>query len=69
MRSLGLKDMHPMQVNALLHFINTTLELAVQIGQDNVLETVEAQADELVKLFGGAGVKVEVETPREPPFC
>ena len=67
MRSLGLKDMHPMQVNALLNFVNTTLDLAVQIGKDNVLEKVESEADELIKLFGGRGVKVVVETPPEPP--
>ena len=71
MRSLGLKDMHPMQVSALMNFVGTTLDLAAQIGKDNVLEKVEAEADELIKLFGGKGVKVVVETTPErpePPF-
>ena len=40
MRSLGLKDMHPMQVNALMNFVGTTIDLAAQIGTDNVLEKV-----------------------------
>ena len=33
-----------------------------------ILEEVESEADELIKLFGGRGVKVEVETTPESPF-
>ena len=68
MKSLGLKDMHPMQVHALLNFLHTAIDLAATVGKDKILEEVESEADELIKLFGGRGVKVEVETTPESPF-
>ena len=60
-RVIGMRDMHPMQVEAILLLITDTLELAAQTGDDELLVRLEADCDELVKLFGGNGVKVNVE--------
>ena len=60
-RAIGMRDMHPMQVEAILLLITDTLELAAQTGDDELLVRLEADCDELVKLFGGNGVKVNVE--------
>ena len=59
--TLGLKDMHPMQVEALMEFIGITLNLASLTNDMEVVEETEAFADELVKLFGGNGIKVNIE--------
>ena len=61
LKSIGLKDMHPMQIEALMELIGTTLKLAANTKDLNLLTSVESDCDELVKLFGGVGVSVEVE--------
>lgn len=60
-KSLGLKEMHPMQVEALMEFVGVTLNLASLTNDHDVIEETEAFADELIKLFGGNGVKVNIE--------
>ena len=60
-KSIGLKDMHPMQIGALMELIGTTLKLAANNKDRNLLASVESDCDELVKLFGGVGVSVTVE--------
>ncbi len=60
-KSIGLKDMHPMQIGALMELIGTTLKLAANTKDRNLLTSVESDCDELVKLFGGVGVSVTVE--------
>ena len=62
MESLGFKQMHPMQVEALMDFIGTTLNLATLTNDRNELEETEAAADEIVRLFGGNGIKLTVST-------
>tara|TARA_R100000541_G_scaffold337_2_gene2068 strand:- start:445 stop:648 length:204 start_codon:yes stop_codon:yes gene_type:complete len=59
-KSLGLDQMHPMQLAALMRLVNTSLRLASMID-DDILAEVEEDANDLVQLFGGVGVKVEVE--------
>jgi hypothetical protein len=59
--TLGLKDMHPMQIEALMEFIGITLNLASLTNDMEVVAETEAFADELIKLFGGNGVKVNIE--------
>lgn len=59
-KSVGFRDMHPMQVTALTSLIGVTLELAVQIDDQELLDDVEADCNELLQLFGGNGVKVTV---------
>ena len=59
--TVGLKDMHPMQVEALMELISMTINLASQTKDMGVLEDVESYCDEMVKLFGGVGVKLDVK--------
>jgi len=61
MKTLGLRQMHPMQVKCLMDFVGTTIELAATTGNEKTLRDVEASADELIQLLGGKGVRVEVE--------
>ena len=61
-KSIGLKDMHRMQVEALMELIGVALNLATKTEDPEVLADVEADCDELVKLFGGVGVSVTVES-------
>tara|TARA_R100000544_G_C2221691_1_gene57958 strand:+ start:86 stop:289 length:204 start_codon:yes stop_codon:yes gene_type:complete len=58
-KSLGVDQMHPMQIAAMMKLVNTSLRLASMID-DDILEQVESEANDLVQLFGGVGVKVDV---------
>jgi len=60
-KSLGLKEMHPMQIESLMEFIGVTLNLATMTNDDDVIKETEACADELIKLFGGRGIKLTIE--------
>ncbi len=60
-KSIGLRDMHPMQIDALMQVLGTTVELAALTDDTDVISVVEHQCDELIKLFGGIGVKLDVE--------
>ena len=60
-KSLGLRQMHPMQVESLMEFIGVTLNLATTTDDDDVIKETEAFADELIKLFGGNGIKLTIE--------
>ena len=62
MKTLGLKDMHPMQIRALMDFVEMSIEIAAVTGSKDAVRDVEAAADDLIRLFGGNGVKVEIET-------
>jgi hypothetical protein len=59
--STGIKDMHPMQIEALVQFIGLAFDLASQFEGDEAIEEVEARADELIRIFGGNGVTVRLE--------
>lgn len=65
-QTLGLKDMHRMQVQALMEFVGTTIELAARTNDKIIMDDVEAMSDELIKLFGGVGVRVQVEETTQP---
>jgi hypothetical protein len=60
-KSLGLRQMHPMQVESLMEFIGVALNLATMTNDDDVIKETEAFADELIKLFGGNGIKLTIE--------
>jgi len=60
-KTLGLKDMHPMQVSALTELIGITLNLASLTEDSDIVEDTEHFCDELIKLFGGQGVQVTIE--------
>jgi len=60
-KSVGLKDMHVMQVKALLDFVGQAIDLAAATDEVKTIREVETAADELIQIFGGGGVKVNVE--------
>lgn len=60
-KSLGLRQMHRMQVESLMEFIGVTLNLASRTNDQEVIDDTEALADELVKMFGGNGIKLTIE--------
>ena len=59
--SLGFKDMHPMQVEALTELVEIALNLASLADDNEIFEDTAAYCDELVKLFGGSGVSMSVD--------
>ena len=58
-KSIGFKDMHPMQIEAIMNLIGESLYLASVLGEDELAATGET-ADELVKIFGGNGVRTVI---------
>ena len=61
MQTVGLRDMHRMQVNALMEYVGMAIELAARTNDSAVIDDVESMSDELVKLFGGVGVQLVIE--------
>ena len=61
MKTLGLRDMHPMQVESLMDFVGWAIDLAALVGDEDLLNETEASADELVRMCGGKGVRIEIE--------
>ena len=61
MKTLGLRQMHPMQIEALMDFIGWAVDLSVISMDENLIQETEGMADELVRMFGGKGVRIEVE--------
>ena len=60
-KTIGFRQMHPMQVESLMEFIGVALNLATLTNDDDVINETEAFADELIKLFGGNGIKLTIE--------
>ena len=61
-KSLGFHQMHSMQIEALMDFVNMSLNLAALCGDQDIMNEAEAEADELIRLFGGNGVRVKIES-------
>ena len=61
LKTLGFQQMHPMQIEAMHDIVSTALSLAAMAEDDEILEEVETQCDEFVRLFGGVGVTVNIE--------
>jgi hypothetical protein len=61
MKTLGLRQMHPMQIEALMDFIGWAVDLSVISMDESLVQETEGMADELVRMFGGKGVRIEVE--------
>ena len=61
LKALGFREMHPLQVEALLLFVQDALNLAAMTSDKEIVADVEQSADELVRLFGGNGVSVKFE--------
>ena len=60
-KTLGLKQMHPVQVETLMEFVGAAINLATLTNDKEVIEETEAFADELVRMFGGNGVRVVID--------
>ena len=60
-KSLGFKEMHPMQVEALVDLINRALSLACMTGDEEIIQEIEQSSDEVIHLFGGNGVSVKID--------
>jgi len=60
-KSLGFKEMHPMQVEALVDLINRALNLACMTGDEEIIQEIEQSSDEVIHLFGGNGVSVKID--------
>jgi len=54
-KTVGFKDMHPMQVSAIMNLISESIYLASMLGAEHVNDITDT-ADEVVKLFGGNSV-------------
>jgi hypothetical protein len=61
MQTVSFRQMHAMQVEALTDFIAMAINLASAVGDEFLVDDVTDAADELVKMFGGNGVQVEVK--------
>ena len=61
MKTLGLRQMHPMQIEALMDFIGWAVDLSVLSMDEGLVQETEGMADELFRMFGGKGVRIEVE--------
>ena len=59
--TLGLKQMHPVQVETLMEFVGVAINLASLTNDKEVVEETEAFADELIRMFGGNGVRVVID--------
>lgn len=60
MKTVSFSQMHELQIEAVSDFIGMTIKLASFVGDQDLVDEVTEAADELVKLFGGNGVDVEV---------
>ena len=60
-KTVGLREMHPVQVKHLMELVGMTLNLAANTGDDEIMDDAEHLCDEMVKLFGGVGVTMTVE--------
>ena len=58
-KAMGFKQMHTVQVEALLMFVQDALNLAAMTEDQDIIADVEQTADELVRLFGGNGVSIK----------
>jgi len=61
LKTVGFKDMHPEQVEALVTLIHATLSLADGYENEEVFKEALAVAEDAVTLFGGDGVEVRYE--------
>jgi hypothetical protein len=61
LKTIGFKDMHPEQVEALLLMIHTFLSLADGYENEDIFEQAKEIAEDAVILFGGHGIEVQYE--------
>lgn len=61
LKTIGFKDMHPEQVEALMLLIHSFLSLADGYENEDVFEQAKEIAEDAVILFGGHGIEVQYE--------
>jgi hypothetical protein len=61
LKTLGFKDMHPEQVEALMLLIHSFLSLADGYENEDIFEQAKEIAEDAVILFGGHGIEVQYE--------
>ena len=61
-KTIGFKQMHQMQVDTLIDYVSTTINLAAMLGDEEIMREIEAESDEFIKMFGGNGLHVTVLT-------
>ena len=59
-KTVGFKQMHQMQIDAVVNYMATCINLAASLGDPEILAEVEEESDELIKLLGGNGLHVAV---------
>ena len=59
-KTVGFKQMHQLQIDAIIDYIAVAINCAAALKDKEVLADVEADSDELIKLFGGKGLHVVV---------
>lgn len=58
LKTVGFKDMHPDQLNALMKVVGHALILADNAGE-STFEQVYEDVNDLAQLFGAAGIELE----------
>lgn len=61
LKTIGFKDMHSEQVEALMLLIHTFLSLADGYENEDIFEQAKEIAEDAVILFGGHGIEVLYE--------
>jgi hypothetical protein len=61
LKTIGFKDMHPEQVEALMLLIHSFLSLADGYENEDIFEQAKEIAEDAVILFGGHGIEVQYE--------
>ena len=64
-RSVGFRDMHPMQVQAVIDLLRLTIEMASHSNEQSRIKKAEHACDELVRLFGGNSFSVTIANEQE----
>ena len=59
--TVSIREMHPLQVEGLMAVIYLTLDLASESSERATIFKAEAACDELLRLFGAQGIRVEFE--------
>ena len=59
--SVGFKDMDPLQIRAFMDFVEMSIECATMPCDLENLKKLEDVGSDLIQLFGGNGLKIDVE--------
>jgi len=59
--SVGFKDMDPLQIKAFKDFVDMSIECAIKPCDPENLKKLEDVGSDLIQLFGGNGLKIDVE--------